>query len=168
MDTAVAAKPFLVSVAFCCFGALAALMLAGTAGGVVRGAQGGEQTYAGIGATVADFRAAHATTAGRPPAGATYYRIERIHNGRVAGYHVVVGWTAGRSTSAILARLTGRGLPSDAKLVVPYNGFCATYRSRWLGRVIGLPIIQVSAPTHAWWNGVWTGRGPSPRGGCKG
>jgi hypothetical protein len=84
MDTAVAAKPFLVSVAFCCFGALAALMLSGTAGGVVRGAQGGEQTYAGIGATVADFRAAHATTSGRPPAGATYYRIDRIHNGRVA------------------------------------------------------------------------------------
>ena len=166
MDTAVTAKPLLGSVALCC-GALAALMLAGTAAGVVRGAQGGEQSYAGIGATVAEFRAAHATTSGRPPAGATYYRIDGIHNGRVVDYHVVVGWKAGRSTSAILARLTGE-LPSDAKLVVPYNGFCATYRSRWLGRVIGLPNIQVSAPTHAWWNGVWAGRGPSPRGGCKG
>lgn len=168
MDTAVAAKPLLVSVTLCCCGALASLMLAGTAAGVVRSAQGGEQTYAGIGATVAAFRAAHATTSGSPPAGATYYRIDRIRNGRVVNYHVVVGWKAGRSTSAILARLTGRELPSDAKLVVPYNGFCATYRSRWLGRVIGLPIIQVSAPTHAWWNGVWAGRGPSPRGGCKG
>ena len=123
MDTAVAAKPLLVSVTLCCCGALASLMLAGTAAGVVRSAQGGEQTYAGIGATVAAFRAAHATTSGSPPAGATYYRIDRIRNGRVVNYHVVVGWKAGRSTSAILARLTGRELPSDAKLVVPYNGF---------------------------------------------
>src|SRR6476620_3659221 len=154
MDMAVTAKPFLVSVALCCCGAFAALVLAGTATGVVRGAQGRAETYAGIGATVAEFRAAHATTSGRPPAGAIYYRIEGIRNGRVVGYHVVVGWTAGRSTSALLAALTGRELPSDAKLVVPYNGFCATYRSRWLGRVVGLPNIQVSAPTHAWWNGV--------------
>jgi hypothetical protein len=124
--------------------------------------------YGGIGARVAAFKAAHANSPGRPPAGITYYRIDQVRNGRVADYHVVVGWNPARTPSAILARLTGRQLPSDAKLVMPYNGFCATYRSPWLGRVIGLPTIQVSAPVHAWWNGAWAGRGPASRGGCKG
>jgi hypothetical protein len=124
--------------------------------------------YGGIGATVAQFKAAHATAPGRPPAGTTYYRIDQVRNGRVMDYHVVVGWKSARTTTAILARLSGNQLPRDAKLVMPYNGFCATYRSPWLGRVIGLSSIQVSAPTHAWWNGVWAARGPVAREGCRG
>ena len=130
--------------------------------------QAREPAYGGIGATIARFNAARAHGLGKPPAGMTYYRVDGIRNGRVVDYHVVVGWKSGRSTSELLAQLAGLELPSDAKLVVPYNGFCATYRSRWLGRVVGLPTIQVSAPTHAWWNGVWAGRGPTPRAGCKG
>jgi hypothetical protein len=124
--------------------------------------------YGGIGATVAQFEAAHATAPGAPPAGTTYYRIDHVRNGRVMDYHVVVGWKSARTATAILARLTGNQLPPDAKLVMPYNGFCATYRSRWLGRVIGLSTIQVSAPTHAWWNGVWAARGHAAQEGCKG
>ena len=129
--------------------------------------QAREPAYGGIGATIAHFNAAHANRPGKPSAGTVYYRIDTTRNGRVEDYHVVVGWKSKRSTSALLALLTGRELPSDAKLVNPYNGFCATYRSRWLGRVIGLPDIQVAAPEHAWWNGVWAGRGP-PGTGCKG
>ena len=77
---------------------------------------------------------------------------------------MVVGWKLKRSPSELLARLTGRELPSDAKIVKAYDGYCAIYRSRWLGRVIGLPYITVYAPKHGWWNGVWAGLGPA----CKG
>ena len=67
--------------------------------------------YGGIGATVVEFNAAHATAPGRPPAGTTHYRIEHVRNGRVMDYHVVVGWKSARTPSAILARLTGHQLP---------------------------------------------------------
>jgi hypothetical protein len=141
--------------------AVAALVTAGASP-----LQAREPAYGGIGATIAQFNAAHANSPGKPPVGTTYYRVDGTRNGRVEDYHVVVGWSSKRSTSELLARLTGRELPSDAKLVKPYNGFCAVYRSRWLGRVIGLPTIDVSAPKHAGWNGAWAGRGAGT--GCKG
>jgi len=126
--------------------------------------QAREPAYGGIGATIAHFNAAHANRRGKPPAGTTYYRIDRTRNGRVEDYHVVVGWKSNRSTSGLVARLTGRELPSDAKIVKAYAGDCAIYRSRWLGRVIGLPYITVYASKDTWWNGVWAGLGPA----CKG
>ena len=101
-------------------------------------------------------------------------------------YRVVVGWTSKRSASGLLARLTGRALPRDARLVKPYNGYCAVYRSRWLGEVVfGLPrrfgtrrvfrtgYIIVYAPTRAgakrakvgfWWNGASASLVPICRG----
>jgi hypothetical protein len=98
--------------------------------------------------------------------------------GRVVYYHVVVGSPPKRSTSALLARLTGQELPSDAKLVKPYNGYCAVYRSRWLGKVVfGLPkhlddgklfrfgyaIVYVNRKGE-WWNGVSASDSPICRG----
>jgi hypothetical protein len=130
----------------------------------VGAAQAREPAYGGIGATIAHFNAAHANGRGKPPAGTTYYRVDRTRNGRVEDYHVVVGWKSKRSTSELLARLTGRELPGDAKIVKAYAGYCAIYRSRWLGRVIGLPYITVYAPENTWWNGAWAGLGPA----CKG
>ena len=126
--------------------------------------QAREPAYGGIGATIADFNAAHANGRGNPPAGTTYYRVDRTRNGRVEDYHVIVGWKSKRSTSELLARLTGRELPSDAKIVKAYAGYCAIYRSRWLGHVMGLPYITVYAPKNKSWNGVWAGLGPA----CKG
>ena len=126
--------------------------------------QAHDPAYGGVGATIAQFNAAHTNRPGTPPAGTTYYRIERTRNGRVEDYHVVVGWKSKRSTSQLLARLTGQELPSDAKIVKPYNGYCAIYRSRWLARVIGLPYVTVYAPTSGWWNGVWPSLGPACRG----
>jgi hypothetical protein len=126
--------------------------------------QAREPAYGGIGATIAHFNAAHANRPGNPPAGTTYYRVDRTRNGRVEDYHVVVGWKSKRNTSELLARLTGRELPSDAKIVRAYAGYCAIYRSPWLGRVTGLPYITVYAPKNSWWNGVWAGLGPA----CKG
>jgi hypothetical protein len=96
--------------------------------------------YGGIGATVANFDAANPHGTGTPPPGTTYYQVDDTRGGRVLAYHVVVGWTSRRSASGLLARLTGRELPTDAHLVKPYNGYCAVYRSRWLGKVLfGLP-----------------------------
>jgi hypothetical protein len=80
--------------------------------------------YSGIGATVAAFKAAHQNGYGHPPVGITYYRVDWAHGGRVGDYHVVVGWRSYRSL-----------LPADAKLVQPYNGYCAIYESRWIRRV---------------------------------
>jgi hypothetical protein len=115
--------------------------------------QAGTAAYGGLGATPARFYATNAHGAGTAPAGQTYYRVDEAQKGnvvyhhvvvgspgRVVSYHVDVGSPTKRSASALLARLTGRELPSDAQLVKPYNGYCAVYRSRWLGKVIfGLP-----------------------------
>ena len=79
---------------------------------------------------------------------------------------MTVGWTQKRSASQLLARLTGKQLPADAVALKPYNGYCAVYRSRWLGRVIGLPYIVVYVPEHQrWWtNGATASRAPACRG----
>lgn len=122
-------------------------------------------TYGGIGATAADFKAAHENGVGSPPPGTTYYRIVDVGRyGRVSHYQVVVGWNSKPSASKLLARLTGRQLPTDAKVVKPYNGYCAIYRSRWLGRTIGLPYIVVYAPEHSRNGGVMASGVPKCRG----
>ena len=123
-------------------------------------------SYGGIGASVANFTANHLNRPGKPPKGTTYYRIGLTRNGRVWVYHVVVGWTSKRSGPQVLARLTGKQLPADALLVQPYNGYCAVYRSRWLGHVIGLPYIVLYVPEHQpWWsNGATASRAPVCRG----
>jgi hypothetical protein len=143
-------------------------------------------SYGGIGATVAAFTAAHRNGPGEPPVGVTYYRVDAARGGRVLGYHVDVGWRSKRIDAVLLERLTGPQLPADAKLVQPYNGYCAIYQSRWLGRVLfGLPrsfggghvfrtaYIIVYVPTRAgakranvgyWWNEAGASVGPQCRG----
>ena len=143
-------------------------------------------SYGGIGATVTAFNAAHQNGPGHPPVGMTYYRVDSAHGGRVLAYHVVVGWRSKRSDAVLLERLTGRQLPADAKLVQPYNGYCAVYQSQWLGRVaLGLPrseggghvfrtaYIEVYVPTRAGatranvgygWNEASASLGPQCRG----
>jgi hypothetical protein len=122
--------------------------------------------YGGIGATVANFRVDHPNGPGAPPRGTTYYRIDQTRDGRVWVYHVVVGWISKRSTPQILARLTGKQLPADATPIKSYNGYCAVYRSSWLGHAIGLPYIVLYAPEHQpWWtNGATASLAPACRG----
>ena len=134
--------------------------------------------YGGIGATVAGFYAAHPHGTGAPPAGTTYYRIDITRGGRVEAFHVLVGRTSKHSAPGLLARLTGPELPADAKLVRPYNGYCAVYRSRWLGKVLfGLPArlfggrrvhrfgyVIVYAPQRRGWNGAMASLMPVCRG----
>ena len=141
--------------------------------------QAGTLAYGGIGATVANFYAANPHGTGTPPAGTTYYEVDDTRGRRVLAYHVVVGWTTKRRASGLLARLTGRELPTDAHLVKPYNGYCTVYRSRWLGKVLfGLPrrfgtrrvfrtgyiIVYVTQRASANWNGASASLVPICRG----
>jgi hypothetical protein len=139
--------------------------------------QAGTPAYGGVGARLASFDAANAHGVGTPPAGQTYYQVDNTRQGRVTDYHVVVGSPSKRSTSAILARLTGQELPNDAQVVKPYNGYCAVYRSRWLGKVLwGLPrhyfgklerfgyAIVIVNRKGGWWNEVNSSIVPACRG----
>jgi hypothetical protein len=112
-------------------------------------------SYAGVGATLASFQAVHRNATGHPPAGVTYFRPTLTHNGRVWVYHVVVGWKTKRDPIRVFS-LLARDLPLDAQTVTPYNGYCAVYRSRWLGRVTGLPYIVLYAPHSKWWSNAAT------------
>lgn len=120
--------------------------------------------YAGVGATVASFEAAHTNGRGNPPPGVTYFRATVTHNGRVWVYHVVVGWKTKRDPIKIFSVLV-RDLPRDARAVTRYDGYCAVYRSRWLGRVTGFPYIVLYAPHGRWWsNGATVSRVAKCRG----
>jgi hypothetical protein len=143
-------------------GGVAGIVLA-TAAAAAAPLQARTPVYGGIGATIANFQAAHRNAAGRPPAGVTYYRMGDTLDGRVVSYHVVVGWKSRRNPSEVLVRLTGSRLPPDAKVVQPYNGSCAVYGSRWLGRVVGAPYVVVYAPAE-WENGAMASRAPKCRG----
>ena len=162
------------------------VIMAGIFASVAAPLQARTPSYGGIGTTVANFYAANPHGQGKPVARTTYYRVDSTRGGRVIFYHVVVGWTSKRSASGLLARLTGRALPRDARVVKPYNGYCAVYQSRWLGKVVfGLPrrfgtrrvfrtgYIIVYAPTRAgakrakvgsWWNGASASLAPICRG----
>lgn len=133
--------------------------------------------YGGIGSTVANFYAVNPHGQGKPPAGTTYYRVGQTWGGRVINYHVVVGWTSKRTGSGLLARLTRRVLPRDARLVKPYDGYCAVYSSRWLAKTVfelqRTAYVIVYAPTRAgakrakvgyWWNGASASVVPKCRG----
>lgn len=107
--------------------------------------------YAGVGSTLASFEAAHTNGPGDPPPGVTYFRATVTHDGRVWVYHVVVGWKTKRDPSKVFS-LLARDLPPDASAVKRYDGYCAVYRSGWLGSVTGLPYIVLYAPHGKWWS----------------
>jgi hypothetical protein len=106
-----------------------------------------QSTFGGIGATVSSFYAQNARTSGKPPIGVAGYRIDDKRAGRVAAYHVVLD-VKSKLTDAELRRLvTGRELPVDVKEVQAWqyaeiwHGYCAIYKSRWLGRVLYGPYV---------------------------
>lgn len=145
---------------------LVVVMLAGGISLFAAPLQAGTPAYGGVGASVASFYAANPNGVGEPSAGKTYYKVDATRNGRVISYHVVVRWTAKRQAQVLLARLTGSNLPRDATLVQPYNGYCAIYESRWLGRAVfalrspsggfrpGYVIVYVPEHQPQWSNAV--------------
>lgn len=102
--------------------------------------------YGGIGANVSTFNTQNAHASGNPPVGVAYYRIDTTRDGRVSIFHIVVN-DKSRLTGAALKRLvTGHQLPADAEQVQgwkyrPGSGYCAIYKSPWLGRVLFGPYV---------------------------
>jgi hypothetical protein len=106
-----------------------------------------QPTYGGVGAFASDFDAQNAHGPGRPPLGGAYYRIDDARAGRVAAYHVVLNPKSKLSDVALRRLVTGRELPLDVKPVHGWKyaelwrGYCAIYKSRWLGRVLYGPYV---------------------------
>jgi hypothetical protein len=123
-----------------------------TLGLVVAPVQAGVR-YGGIGAFVWHFDAQNAHGSATPPVGAASYRIDDSRDGRVAAYHVALNPQSKLRTAELKRRVTARELPRDAKQIkgwkqpVSGDGYCAVYRSRWLGRRLYGPyvVMYVSA-----------------------
>ena len=111
-----------------------------------------QTTYGGIGATISHFNAQNPHGSGTPPAGAAYYRIDDPRWGRAVQYHVEFNPQSKLSTADLKRLMTVGELPADARQIKRWkhgvgNGYCAVYKSRWLGRVLYGPyvVIYVSA-----------------------
>ena len=109
--------------------------------------------YGGIGAVLSHFDAQNAHGSGTPPLGAAYYRIDDLRRGRVAAYHVALNPQSKLSTAELKRLVTGSELPKDSKQIKGWThplsggGYCAVYRSRWLGRALygRYVVVGVSA-----------------------
>ena len=100
--------------------------------------------YGGIGATVSNFHARNPHGGGTPPIGVAYYRVTGTRLGRVQAYSVVVNPNAQFSAIQLVRLVLWSHLPADTATVQPWNGYCIIFKSRWLGRVIGLPYLWTS------------------------
>lgn len=112
-------------------------------------------SYGGLGARVASFDAQNRHGTGKPPVGVAYYRVTGRRLGRVSAFEAVVNANPKYSSLKLFTLLTGKGLPADAgRVQTPKRdidgGYCEIYKSRWLGRVIGLPyaVMYVSRPSQ--------------------
>ncbi len=97
--------------------------------------------YGGIGATVFNFDAHNPHGEGTPPLGVAYYRAIGTRFGRVQAYSVIVNPNAQFSAIQLVRLVLWSHLPADTTTIQPWNGYCMIFKSRWLGRVIGLPYL---------------------------
>jgi len=134
-----------------------------------------QATYGGIGAVLSRFNAQNPHDAGTPPAGVAYYRIDDRRtdlNGeeRVASYHVVLNPHSNLSSLQLKRLVTARELPADAKQIkgwkhpVGGSGYCAVYRSRWLGRALYGPYVVTWVSAGDQTAGAWVSTAPFCRG----
>ena len=131
---------------------LGTLVAALTLGFVAARLQAGIR-YGGIGAVLSRFDSQNAHGSGTPPLGATYYRIDDLRRGRVAAYHVTLNPQSKLSTAELKRLVTASELPMDSKQIkgwahpVSGGGYCAVYRSRWLGGTLygRYVVVGVSA-----------------------
>lgn len=101
--------------------------------------------YGGIGATVSSFLARNPHSAGTPPIGVVYYQVNATRLGRVLAFGVAVNPKSRLSAIQLVRLVLGTHLPPDTTTVQPWNGYCIILKSRWLGRVIGLPYLWAAA-----------------------
>ena len=97
--------------------------------------------YGGIGATVSSFHARNPHDGGTPPIGVADYRVTGTRLRRVQAFSVVVNPNSQLSATQLARLLLGTHLPPDTTTVQPWNGYCIILKSRWLGRMIGLPYL---------------------------
>lgn len=128
-------------------------------------------SYGGIGATVSSFYAANPHDSGKPPVGVAYYAIDDPRGGRVASYHVVLNPQSKLSTADLKRLVTARELPADAEQIKGWKhpmgvepGYCAVYKSRWLGRALYGPYIIVGVSARYQTAGAWVSTAPFCRG----
>jgi hypothetical protein len=129
-----------------------------------------QATYGGIGAVLSRFNAQNPHDAGTPPAGVAYYRIDDRRGGRVASYHVVLNPHSNLSSLQLKRLVTARELPADAKQIkgwkhpVGGSGYCAVYKSRWLGRALYGPYVVTWVSAGDQTAGAWVSTAPFCRG----
>ena len=127
-------------------------------------------TYGGVGAAVADFDALNAHGSAAPPLGRAYYEVDDTRAGRVAAYHVVLNPKSKLSTVALRRLVTGRELPADVQSVQGWKyaelwrGYCAIYKSRWLGGVLYGPYVVLYVSRSGQTAAVMVSTAPACRG----
>ena len=148
---------------------LGTLVAALTLGFVAAPLQAGIR-YGGIGAVLSRFDAQNAHGSGTPPLGSAYYRIDDLRRGRVAAYHVELNPQSKLSTAELKRLVTASELPKDSKQVkgwthpVSGGGYCAVYRSRWLGRALYGRYVVVGVSARDQTAGAWVSTAPFCRG----
>jgi hypothetical protein len=148
---------------------LGTLVAASTLSVVAAPLQAGTR-YGGIGAVLSHFEAQNAQGSGTPPLGAAYYRIDDLRGGRVAAYHVALNPQSKLSVTELKRLVTASQLPKDAKQIkgwrhpVSGSGYCAVYRSRWLGRRLYGRYVIVGVSARDQTAGAWVSTAPFCRG----
>jgi hypothetical protein len=112
--------------------------------------------YGGIGAALSRFDAQNAHGSGTPPLGAAHYQVDDVRGGRVAAYHIALNPQSNLSTAQLKRLVTGSELPTDATHIKGHwnpavgGGYCAIYKSRWVGRRLFGPyiVLHVFAADH--------------------
>lgn len=104
--------------------------------------------YAGLGSTVAAFYASNPHGPGVPPVGVAYYHVDATKHGRVTAFHVVENVRPADGTRDRMFLTEGINLPADA---VPTNlngNTCEVFRSRKLGKLIGMQYAAATSAPH--------------------
>lgn len=127
------------------FAALVCVSASVAAGAAVaKGAHG----YGGLGATVKAFYANNPHGSRFPPLGVAYYKVEGTKHGRVTAYQVTINSKPKTSARGRLFLLDGVDLPSDAHLTKLNSTYCAVWRSKRLGMLIGMQYAAATTTRH--------------------
>ena len=114
------------------FGVASIATFPGSAG--ARGTSG----YGGLGATVRAFYSHNPHGSGRPGIGIAYYKVKATQRGRVTAYQVTTNFKPPPSARERIVLLDGIDLPSDARETKLNGTYCVVWRSRKLGKLIGM------------------------------
>src|SRR5579884_3940899 len=107
-----------------------------------------ERPYGGLGSTVAAFYASNPHGPGAPGLGLAYYHVVSTKHGRVTAYSVVENVKPRDSTRDRMSLTEGINLPADAVATSLNNNTCEVWRSRKLGKLIGMQYAAATSSPH--------------------